>query len=294
MNKRIMFQVTDEKGSVITKITTEELSLTDLKALKFCYEPIFFLQPITYSFESFERNISDLNEYINLISNPEYKLFDKTLNPTALFTTMSGVQQKCSNILASANAFLLFVEKKLKSKYGKDSEKSVVWNKFRRDLHKENLDYRLMYELRNYSIHYGLPVTSLKYNLDGLASSNPSTKLIVNLSKEKLLNSNFNWKNVRSDIKSLPENNNLISMVFNYSEIVKKIYSHLLLVLKDELKVTEDNFSSFIQYYQIPPNCTPHIISGFNIQGELTNVETEVIPINELNWILRKNVTKKE
>ncbi|MDP2636338.1 MULTISPECIES: hypothetical protein [unclassified Pseudoalteromonas] len=289
MNKRVMFQVINAKGLVDTSIGRKTIDDLELKELYKSFEVIYFLQPISYAYEAIERNIKDLENFICQISDPNNELVDGIMNHMEAISSLAEVQQRFTNLLSSANAFLNLAESKLKSEFGKESQKLSSWNDYRRKLHKKNISYRLMYELRNYALHYGLPVSSLKYDINNLASAIPQKKVKVNLSKVKILNSNYDWKSVRVDIDALDDDANLTKLIFEYADIISRIYQFLLKVFDSELSVCKDRILAFYETNNIPFECTAQIVTDWNEGDGLSNIKYESLPVNELAWLLRGN-----
>lgn len=285
-----MFHVINSKGKVDISIGKSTIDIQELEFLYESFDPIFFIQPIAYSYDSFERNISELNNFINLASDPKNKLFNVVLNHIEALNTMAEFQQKVTNVLSSANTFLCLGEAKLKSKYGDSSKKLLAWNEFRRNQHGISVSYRLLYELRNYALHYGLPVSSIKLDLTDLASNDAKKKVKVKLLKSKLLNSGYKWKKIKSDIENLNEDANLIELIMEYQKIISKIYFNLLSIFTEEIDLCIKLLNDFYIKYEIPTQCTAQIVTNWNPGSDLSNLNCEYLPSNELIWILRKNV----
>lgn len=286
LNKRIMFQVLNPKGLVDISIGRKDVGDLELKNLYKSFEIIYFLQPIAYAYDSIERNVTEFETFFFRVSDPCNGLVSGILNHMKAISSLAEAQQRLTNLLSSANAFLNLAESKLKSNYGKESQ-LVSWNDFRRSLHKENISYRLMYELRNYALHYGLPVSSLKVDMNELSSDTPKKKVKINLSKIKILNSNYDWKNVKKDIDGLEESANLTELAFEYANIIKRLYLYLLEIFAQELSASKNCIDVFYEKHNIPAECTAQIALGWKDGDDLSNINCEILPINELKWILR-------
>ena len=146
-----------------------------------------------------------------------------------------------------------------------------------------------MYELRNYALHYGLPVSSIKLSMNGLASENPQSEVRINLSKRKILDSGYDWKKIQNDIVNLENDNDLIELIREYSKVLNSMYVYLLNIFDSELSACKVAVDAFYLKHGIPINCTAHIISNWNITNDLSNFNYESLPTNELAWILSKN-----
>jgi len=282
-----MFQVLNPKGLVDISIGQKDVDDLELKNLYRSFEIIYFLQPISYAYESIERNVTEFETFVLRISDPSNGLFRGILNHMEVISSLAEAQQRLTNLLSSANAFLNLVESKLKSNYGNNSQQLVLWNDFRRSLHKEHISYRFMYELRNYALHCGLPVSSLKVDMNELASDIPKKNVKINLSKMKILNSNYDWKSVKKDIDGLEESANLTELALEYGNIIKHLYLYLLKIFAQELSASKNCIDAFYEKHNIPGECTAQIALGWKDGDDLSNINCETMPINELKWILR-------
>lgn len=287
MNKRVMFQVINSKGLVDTSIGRKAIDDLELKELYESFEVIYFLQPISYAYEAIERNVIDLKAFICRISAPKNELVKGIMNHMEAINSLAEVQQRFTNLLSSANAFLNLAESKLRSNFGKNSQKLLSWNDYRRKLHKENISYRLMYELRNYALHYGLPISELKIDISNLASDLPQKKVNANLSKAKILSSNYNWKSTRADIDSLEDDTNITELILDYADIINRLYIFLLEIFNQELSSCRKHILTFYEKNKIPAECTAQIVSDWNDGDDFSNIKYESLPINELAWIVR-------
>lgn len=106
------------------------------------------------------------------------------------------------NYLTSINTFLDHNLKFLSTRFGKDSEEKAEFEKLTSQLFDENFEYRLLYKLRNYTVHVGFSIcgiSSEEYRVDASMKRVSYTPCLLN--DELLKNKNFLGAIVRKDIE---------------------------------------------------------------------------------------------
>jgi len=116
------------------------------------------------------------------------------------------INTRVRSVLSEIHIFLNYAEGFLKRKYGKDSDQFKAFKKRTNIEHAASASYRFIYELRNYATHFDVPINAM-HSEDG--ERDPSTGVVkkivrVEVDRDKLLNSGYNWRKVRPDIESFP------------------------------------------------------------------------------------------
>ncbi|EHU4945812.1 hypothetical protein KY897_004285 [Vibrio vulnificus] len=103
---------------------------------------------------SMYKDYMELIDYLNCISKSaaDHKAISLIHDPIVL----SSICRHVNSFLSSSSIMLTILEQDFPT--AGDKEK---WNEKRRSLHRDNIEYRFCYELRNYSQHYHLPINSL-------------------------------------------------------------------------------------------------------------------------------------
>lgn len=138
------------------------------------------------------------------------------------------------NYLSSTKMFIEHTEKKIDKIYGEDSEEFIRWKKATAEEYDKHFSYRFLYQLRNYTQHYGLPLGSISSSLvetNGVESQ--FTK--VSFRKEILLNTSFNWKKVKTDIENRPEEFSVVETVNEYNRCMSRLYQVALLIIGEKV-----------------------------------------------------------
>jgi hypothetical protein len=289
MKKRIVYQILNNKGTIDTSIANEFLDERQLDALFICCEPLDFLIQIITSYDCLQRNYQDFQRFTDKLLSGEDKLVSCGINFCEAMNLMSELQQRVLNVLSSSNAFLSLSEAKLKSQF---PEKFDVWNQKKQGLHSSYVSYRILYTLRNYTLHYGLPVTTLNVSKSELLSDAPNKVVQVFLIKSVLLGTSFKWGNVKKDLETQENQIQLLPMLNEYMGVLKELFSYLLKIFKDELELSSDALKIFYQINAIPTESNVFVINSDDLFISETGInfnQCQSVPTYKLTWVLQKS-----
>jgi hypothetical protein len=117
------------------------------------------------------------------------------------------INGKLRSFLSEFRAFLDYAETYLKKEYGKDSEQVTRLIAIRSREYDANPSYRFVYKLRNYAQHFDVPINGLSVQSGELDTKTGIGKKLVsvNINRDELLNSGFDWKKVQRDIEGFPD-----------------------------------------------------------------------------------------
>jgi len=116
------------------------------------------------------------------------------------------INTRVRRVLSEIHVFLNYAEGYLKREYGHESDQFKVFKKRTNTEHAASASYRFIYELRNYATHFDVPINAM-YSEDGErdTSTGAVKKVVrVEVDRDKLLNSGYDWRKVRQDIESFP------------------------------------------------------------------------------------------
>lgn len=116
------------------------------------------------------------------------------------------INARVRSVLSEITTFLNYAERHLKHEYGHDSDQFKMFKKQTHIEYDASPSYRFVYQLRNYALHFDVPINGMTVE-DG--ERDPTTgrvkKIVrVELDRDKLLNSGFDWRKVRPDIEEFP------------------------------------------------------------------------------------------
>lgn len=130
------------------------------------------------------------------------------------------------NFLTMVKTFIDHVETYLKRIYGETSPEFEKCKKAQNAVYDRSASYRIMYQLRNYAQHCGLPVQVVSF-------SSTSTELYGTIYRDRLeclcdrdhLLERFNWKKVQPDLEAQEKQFDVIPHVFEYMENLFDVYA---------------------------------------------------------------------
>ncbi len=222
------------------------------------------LNDLNYSFDSlteFSKNswifkIVELN-YQTLMNTTDgiFSILSKSFPNTWYELEQASIEfnRHFLNYLSSMNTFLDQQSKFLSNYFGKDSDELKKFRDRTTDFFDNHFAYRLLYKIRNYTVHCGFSILSINSSQEIV--NNGSTKRITYVPyflKEELLK-NFDFgsvlkpelKNMDGNIKVYDLVNKSISLYQELNEIVIKLIQpdkekHILKV-KSILKINNSN-----------------------------------------------------
>lgn len=208
------------------------------------------------------------------------------------------------SLLSEISTFLNYAEGFLKRQYGKDSDQAKRFKAATSREYDASPSYRFIYQLRNYALHFDVPISHMTYR-DG--PINPITgtdtpHVLVEIDKDKLLSSGFDWKKVRRDIESFSDkfalNPHLDAMISALERINTAIIVEMLPDLKRSARYIE-RLSEPLRQALVGRRGTPTIVHwespenakvGKKIQ---MNFRTEVMPVDLALWVLRETNSQR-
>lgn len=248
---------------------------------------IFKLQPILISYETIELSYREILELIKKYDQH----FATVIAPDAahvgiLLGYLVEITQKIINFLSSATSFLTCSEVRLKKEFGKNSKQLNEWNEYRRNLYSQNFEYRFLYQMRNYSQHYHLPVSNIGVKLNNLAIGDRSTSNTIEIYRDELLSSDYDWpEDIKEDIKGLDKIIDVAPIVESYMNSLRKIAYKYVSVYEREIQECHHYLVALRKFFVFPENSTPVIYIGETPKGQPAPRQVEFIPFYQFNWI---------
>lgn len=265
-------------GKIDFGILNADFSLDSYRELYRNSKVILDLQPIAILFEAVQINFNELNSSFNIGIN-----FTKNMKPGKgvvfqYLSLMSDLSVKITNFITSANTFLVNSECNLK----KTSE-HFEWNEYRNNLHKSSFSYRFTYELRNYSQHHSLPISSLNVNQD---KTKDKITLLVNMKRDELLSCGYKWGKIKNDIQSCDEVFDLYPHLNKYMKIIEELFSKYIDVKSAKLQETIIYFAKLNSTFKFPEKSVPVVFVGEAENDKPVPKHHEMIPFENLDWLL--------
>lgn len=284
--RRIGYFSKRENGTIDTAILNKDFNDEYCRELDQYTEVIFKLKSILLSYEAIELNYREISylieEYDRHFST--VKVID-AIKDNFLLDFFAKANQKITNLLSSATSFLSCSEVRLKEEFNEESEEFHEWNKHRRDLHKQSFEYRFLYELRNYSQHYNLPVDSIEVKLNNITTGERSTLNLIAINRDILLSSGYNWKALKKDIERLDEKIDIMPVVDEYMSSLRKITYKYISIYRTDIQECHRYIAVLRRVFALPENSTPVIYIGETREGQPVPTLIEIIPTLQFDWI---------
>jgi len=146
------------------------------------------------------------------------------------------------NILSMFRSLLDHIDSSFSKEFGKNSTEKNKWCLFLNSLYDSSFEYRLMYGLRNYAQHVGIPPLNINFTEE---RSQKGISFRLDLNKNELLNDNKIKKKLKVDLDRKPEKIPMIEILNNWRESLKKVQNKLE---KIKMEKAKEAASNIIQY----------------------------------------------
>jgi hypothetical protein len=288
-SRRVGFCTENADGTLDIAISQNNFDEVCYQELNDYLKVIFDVKPIFTAFVATRENFADFMasagnslSIMKKLNSPSGSAINKSLDCLSLLT------RHVSNFLASGSLFLTNSEVQLGKVFGESSEEINLWNDYRRTLHLNSFAYRFIYELRNFSQHYGLPLSGLKFQINNMAKGSRSIDLTIYVCKKDLLEDNFNWKRLKKEIEALGEQTDIVPLLNEYNEILGKLFQKYIELFAEKLLVCSKYINTFRKTFKIPEGILPMLF--INEKGDNQSVpgKTELIPFDQFDWIYNK------
>lgn len=288
--RRFGYYIPKPGGSFDSVVHNPALSADVLTEFHEICSVISNLQPIIIAFDIAERNFREL---VDSIENHRSQLSNSATADAGLIPVgMSGVvlvAQKASNFLSSAGAFLAQTEIQLGRVHGENSPESKTWNKKRKDMYTAYFSYHFLYELRNFSQHGGLPLSSL--NIAGQRASENAPmlfKISTMISRDGLLGAGNKWGNLKVKIQQQPPEFELLPLIEEYFHFLCQLCLEALQFQSARLAECASYFDVVRRTQKIPMGAVPVIFIGESPSKGIPPTRFEVLPIAQFEYLLRE------
>lgn len=188
-------------------------------------------------------------------------------------TDVNNLNCRLNNFLSSIRLFLDHSDRKLKKKYGSESEEYILFDNKTSELFDSYFSYRFLYKLRNYVQHNNVAITYIN-----TFEAGDMISLSIALNRDLLLN-DFNWGKVKKDLEN---QNDLIEIFPVMTEMLDNLKKLVLIVIKNELEKIKDSIE-FINSL-IDEIGKYHIPVTFNSDSD-RDIQYSDFPLDLINFI---------
>ncbi|MEZ9706441.1 hypothetical protein AB4308_18725 [Vibrio breoganii] len=241
------------------------------------------LQPIGVQYQSINLSFSAFNETIAELTSSYAKANMHSNMVTDSLNHVSLVANRVLNVLTAASAFLTSTEIRIKKLYGEGSNQLKSWNNLRRDLHKNSFAYQFMYELRNYSQHNSLPISRLSVKVDKVKNE---SHFIVQVSKQDLLQSGYDWGKYKKLIASGNDLLDLSPLLEEYVNISKQLFLAFLDLSSEAINDCGKYLDVLAVTFRFPKGSIPVIFVDGGEQENETQSHHVFIPFQNYQWLI--------
>ena len=212
---------------------------------------------ILSSVEQYSSRIFDIKSYFERLNSifrlfiAEFADFNKTLKPSQISDYKREIELVTANrhflnFISNGKLLVDFSENQIKRIFSSKSKEAKDIHKITSNLYDSSKNYRLFYNLRNFSQHHGFPITLIKTS----SINNIDYKRQYFIEIDYLVYSKFDFQKVfiadLIEYKALGENlnieelimpyfNNITQLFYQYNKFYLNLYKDELIKMKNDL-----------------------------------------------------------
>ena len=232
-----------ENGKQLLKVE-KDILLEDYIVIKEANQVIGKFNVFCDYYYMLEQSLNDVLQYILKVSDRNYKLD----SPIKKHFTIMELNRLFTNFTNMFNNYLSYYEVDIKDVFGENSKEFKEIKKIENNFFDDNFEYRLIYNLRNYSDHYKIPITSLKDNAN-------NSKRHFYITKDSLLNWKKINKHLKPDIESLANDIDVLELLNKMKKIIYELHKKFAMINNHDVLAS---YTYLKKYFKI--NETPYII----------------------------------
>lgn len=177
-------------------------------------------------------NFNDLYSYIYNLKN----------EPSNKSSVSYQANRYMMNYLAMARLFIDKIEENIKENFSTKSEEYVSFKQLTAQEYDRKFSYRFLWDLRNYTQHYGLPIHHFKSFID----ERDRKHVMLSVSPKELIKGSYNWKpKMLSELKGREQNINVLELIQEHIRSLEVIYQFNLDCYSNDIVKEIANYSKF-------------------------------------------------
>jgi hypothetical protein len=159
------------------------------------------------------------------------------------------INGRVRGLLSEITTFLNYAEGYLKREYGHDSEQVEFYKARTSKEYDASPSYRFVYQLRNYAIHRDVPINGMLIEDGDLDPETGIVKKIVRveIDRDGLLNSGYDWRKVRPDIEAFPPRFPIDPHLEHMMEAIGRIAIAVIVGMMPDMKASARYILDLIQ-----------------------------------------------
>lgn len=288
-NHRFGYYLVNSSGKLDFFIHKKLASREVLDEASRLIEVVFHLQPLAIALRVVEKNHEEWASAINAHVIKLNELSSQNLVPIPmLLDGVISITQRLTNFLSAASAFLAQSRTEQQRRYGKGSDQYKLWDEFRQRLHASSFAYRFMYELRNFGQHRELPLSSLQVTGERVNETTPLCfKATPAIDRDKILNAGYDWKKLKSEIKTQQTQFGLTPHASEYLNCIRHIFLMAVKLESQNLAGCVGYLTKVREILSAPESASIAVFVGEPAHNAPPKSQ-RLMPCEQLKWLLKE------
>lgn len=217
-----------------------EFSNSEKEIINHSINQMIINKKLEWAFQILETNFNELFSQTNLLFQD--LSLKQNLTWEELETVTLEINRLFLNYLASQNTYLDHSLKYLDNHFGNNSNQFLGFKTLTNNFFANKFAYRLLYNLRNYSVHYGYSVCGIRINKDKKSVSFTPVFLLNELKLYK------KWHSlIKKDLQKLNEDFKAFNLIKESFECFKELYKYITVFLLESNKENRGNILNLIK-----------------------------------------------
>lgn len=197
------------------------------------------------------------------------------------------VSRRLLNLCASFNAMIKHQDAVITREHGKNSWQYCDWEKTKKELREKSIEYSLIYGLRNFIEHVGMP--EISYNIN----ASHDGKVVLNFSLER---SSFLGKDVKlgTELKKIfkqqPDKISLFLLINGWDKVFQKLAFKIVQLRIGDVRCAAGTISQLRSKYLLPDNGKIGFCKFPKLKNKPSDLNLSISWISEANAIRLENL----
>lgn len=217
-----------------------------------------------------DSSLKDLKKFIERVEDLENKLG----SPIEIKKIIVEINKWVINFVGMFKNYLDYYEVQVKQVYGDDSKELEEFKNKCSKFYDKYFEYRFLYNLRHFSVHYKLPITKITQNIE-------DKRRIFYIDKDQLKAWN-GWKStIKQDIRKLEQDIDIKQFILKVEKILRELNKDISYYNTSEVLGAIRIMKKYVKNKETPYIVKENKTNDGNVRFEIKNMIDDYILANK-------------